>query len=183
MLVVKGLQPDSPPKTNAPSALHAPWLAVAAAERGVHQWPDGSSNPRIVEYHRGTNIEGYDDKASWCSSFVHWCLQACGIAGTGNALARSWLDWGQPLDTPVPGCVAVLWREQPDSWRGHVGFFLRQEGEQVLLLGGNQQAAVREYHYALDQVLGYRWPGDPAVDKPLAYAGATAAVRPGGETQ
>ena len=181
MLIAKGLQPDFPLMTQLHPSPHAPWMAVAAAELGVCQWPDTGSNPRIVEYHRGTNIQGYDDKASWCSSFVNWCLQSCGVQGTGNALARSWLDWGQPLSEPVPGCVAVLWREQPDSWRGHVGFFLRQEGSQVLLLGGNQLSAVREHGYALDQVLAYRWPCAAGVATAQGYAGAVAAVQPSGE--
>jgi len=48
-----------------------PWLAAAACELGVAQWPQGQSNLRITEYHAGTNICGYDDKASWCSSFVN----------------------------------------------------------------------------------------------------------------
>ena len=52
----------------------APWFPIALAEIGVAQFPVGQSNPRITQYHEGTNICGYDDKASWCSSFVNWCL-------------------------------------------------------------------------------------------------------------
>lgn len=135
-----------------------PWLVVARGELGVRAFGPGESNPRIVEYHAGTNVAGYEDKVSWCSSFVQWCLGQVGIAGTGSALARSWLDWGIPLEEPVPGCVAVLWREAPDSWKGHVGFFLRRDEERVLLLGGNQLGEVREHHYPLETVLSYRWP-------------------------
>ncbi len=120
--------------------------------------PPRSSNPRITEYHAGTNIEGYDDKASWCSSFVNWVLARSGIAGTGSALARSWLAWGEPLDKPVPGCIAVLSREDPTGWKGHVGFFLRIEDGRIHLLGGNQLEEVREHSYPLETVLGYRWP-------------------------
>lgn len=138
-----------------------PWLRLAFAEVGVAAHPPGSSNPRITEYHAGTNIEGYDDKVSWCSSFVHWTLAAAGIAGTGSALARSWLDWGAPLARPVPGCIAVLWRESPTSWRGHVGYYLREDEEQVWLLGGNQLGQVREHGYPKSMVIGYRWPAAP----------------------
>jgi uncharacterized protein (TIGR02594 family) len=63
---------------------------VARAECGVRACPPGQSNPRITAYHEGTNIQGYDDKVSWCSSFVHWVLARVQIAGTGSALARSW---------------------------------------------------------------------------------------------
>ncbi len=137
---------------------HAPWLPFAMAESGVRTWGAGESNPRITAYHAGTNIEGYDDKVSWCSSFVNWSLARAGIQGTCSALARSWLAWGEPLERPVAGCVTVLWREDPSSWKGHVGFFQRIEGTSVYLLGGNQLEEVRVHAYPLSTVLAYRWP-------------------------
>lgn len=133
-------------------------MRFARAEQGVCVCGPGASNPRITAYHQGTNIEGYDDKASWCSSFVNWSLAQAGIVGTRSALARSWLDWGEPLSEPVPGCITVLWREDPLSWKGHVGFFERVEGDQVILFGGNQLDAVRSHTYPLNTVLSYRWP-------------------------
>lgn len=143
---------------NPDDAVGAPWLAIATAEIGVAQFPAGQSNPRITQYHKGTNIRGYDDKASWCSSFVDWCFGQLGIAGTSSALARSWLEWGAPLAVPVPGCIVVLSRDDPSSWKGHVGFYLRSDDEFVYLLGGNQLEAVREHFYPIESVLAYRWP-------------------------
>ena len=134
------------------------WLEIAFGEVGVSANPPGSSNPRITEYHAGTNIAGYDDKVSWCSSFVNWSLAGAGVVGTGSALARSWLNWGEPLEQPVLGCIAVLWREAPTSWRGHVGYYLREDDEHVYLLGGNQLEQVREHFYPKATVLAYRWP-------------------------
>lgn len=136
------------------------WLAIAEREIGVAQFPAGQSKPRIVSYHEHTNIRGYDDKASWCSSFVNWCFAQVRVAGTGSALARSWLEWGLALDAPVYGCVVVLSREDPAGWKGHVGFFLSRDETHVTLLGGNQLEQVRTYDYALSTVLGYRWPAD-----------------------
>ena len=144
----------------------APWLVVARLETGVQAWPEGRSNPRITHYHAGTNIAGYDDKPNWCSTFVNWTLARAGIPGTGSALARSWVEWGTPLDEPRVGCIAVLWRDDPRGWKGHVGFFLRREGDDVVLLGGNQLEAVREHRYPRGQVLAWRWP----------------AARPGGQS-
>jgi uncharacterized protein (TIGR02594 family) len=137
---------------------HAPWLKIALAEQGVRAFGPGASNPRIREYHAGTPIEGYDDKASWCSSFVNWSLAKAGIQGTASALARSWLHWGEPLEVPVVGCVTVLWRDDPSSWKGHVGFFQRIEGDRIYLFGGNQLEEVRVHSYPLATVLAYRWP-------------------------
>ncbi|WP_370538743.1 TIGR02594 family protein [Ideonella sp.] len=141
------------------------WLTAARAELGVCAAPPGECNTRITAYHAGTNVEGYDDKVSWCSSFVHWSLARAGLRGTGSALARSWLDWGVALAQPMPGCIAVLWREDPASWKGHVGFYLAHDDREVRLLGGNQLGAVREHTYPIDTVLAYRWPeGCPPPD-------------------
>ena len=137
-------------------------MPVATGELGVKTFPPGHSNPRITQYHAHTAIAGYDDKASWCSSFVNWCLAQVGIRGTGSALARSWLDWGHALDAPEPGCVVVLSRDDPAGWRGHVGFFLRFDAAHVHLLGGNQLDEVREHCYPRAAILGYRWPAEPA---------------------
>lgn len=147
-----------------------PWLTVARAELGVSAFRVGASNPRITEYHELTNIRGYDDKASWCSSFVNWSLAQVGIVGTNSALARSWLQWGEELALPIHGCIAVLWRDDPTAWTGHVGFFLRQGETQVYLLGGNQLGQVREHFYPRYTVLGYRWPSGYDIPSVAAHA-------------
>ncbi|WP_255631542.1 TIGR02594 family protein [Caballeronia sp. dw_19] len=134
------------------------WLSLAFSERGVGRFGPGESNPRIVEYNAHTNLVGYDDKISWCSSFLNWCLANTGQHGTGSALARSWLEWGRALEGPAYGCVVVLSRDDPPSWKGHVGFYLRHDAEAIYLFGGNQLGEVRELDYPLASVLGYRWP-------------------------
>lgn len=133
-------------------------MEVAEGEKGISQFPLGQSNPRITEYHNCTNIRGYDDKASWCSLFINWCMAQVGIEGTGSALARSWLEWGDVIEAPKYGCIAILSRDDPSSWKGHVGFFLRADSEHVYLLGGNQLEQVREHFYPINSILGYRWP-------------------------
>lgn len=134
------------------------WMQVAERELGIAQFPPGASNPRIMEYHATTSIDAQNDKTAWCSSFVNWCFAQAGIPGTGSARARSWLDWGQAIDTPQPGCIAVLYREDPDSWKGHVGFFLRADNDHVYLLSGNQLEKVCVHYYPRTTVLGYRLP-------------------------
>lgn len=93
---------------------------------------------------------------------MNWCFAQVDIQGTGSALARSWLEWGESLDRPQLGCVAVLHRGDPQDWRGQVGFFLRADHEHVFLLGGNPLDQVREHAYPLSFVLQYRWPSGPA---------------------
>ena len=91
-------------------------------------------------------------------NLAHQLVLILGLGASGFALARSWLDWGRNLEHPVPGCVVVLYRDEPNSWKGHVSFYLRTEEDRILLFGGNQLDAVREHNYPLNSVLGYRWP-------------------------
>lgn len=140
------------------NATQPAWMSLAIAENGVRRFPVGEVNPRIVEYNNQTSLAGYDDKISWCSSFINWCFAGAGVRGTGSALARSWLEWGSALESPQYGCVAVLTRDDPTGWKGHVGFYVRRDAEFVYLFGGNQLDEVRELAYPVACVLGYRWP-------------------------
>ena len=149
--------PD-PTSTPSWSVAEPPWMAVARAEKGVRIGAPDQSNPRITDYHVGTNLRGYDDKVAWCSSFTGWCLAQVGLAGTGSGLARSWLTWGEPLAAPRAGCIVVLYRDDPASWKGHVGFYLRHDTQSIHLLGGNQLDCVCENTYPLAALLAYRWP-------------------------
>lgn len=139
------------------------WYEIALAEKakGIREIRGRDHHPRILEYHRATTLAATDDETSWCSSFVNWCFQQADFPGTNSAAARSWLNWGQPLTTPKPGCVVVLWRESPNSWKGHVGFYAGEQGNSILVLGGNQSdgntEAVNISPYPKSRLLGYRW--------------------------
>lgn len=138
----------------------APWMDVAFRELGMIEIPGPEDNPRVVEYLRTCMDGATDDEVPWCSAFVNWSFEQTAIIGTNNLGARSWLRWGVPLSDPKPGCVVVLWRGQKDSWKGHVGFYLGTNGTKFKLLGGNQHNSVSldQEHYAVHQLLGYRWP-------------------------
>jgi uncharacterized protein (TIGR02594 family) len=90
---------------------------------------------------------------------VRSLVPGAGRCGRHRLGARPFVaGWGEPLAEPRPGCITVLWRESPDSWKGHVGFYLRHDAAQVWLLGGNQLGRVCENAYPLASVLAYRWP-------------------------
>jgi uncharacterized protein (TIGR02594 family) len=119
----------------------APWISFARGELGQRDYPGPLYNPRVLEYLNTTGQQGNSDETSWCSAFVNWCMTQAGKRGTNNAAARSWLGFGQALSSPRPGCVVILWRESPSSWKGHVGFFDGWDvGNRVRLLAGNQAA-------------------------------------------
>lgn len=98
------------------------------------------------------------DETPWCAAFVHRCLLAGGIQGTGKANARSYLQWGRhvPLDQIQQGDVVVFWRESPKGIKGHVAFYVEGNDTHVLVLGGNQGNGVRKAFYPRSRILGVR---------------------------
>lgn len=142
-----------------------PWMAIAEQEKGVGEVPGSGNNPRILEYFQSTTNLSKSatsrDETPWCSAFVNWCLEQAGYERTKNALARSWLNWGQALTTPRRGCIVVFQREKKF---GHVGFYLEETETHIKVLGGNQQNLetqifeVSEKYYPKSELLGYRIP-------------------------
>ena len=142
-----------------------PWMAIAEGELGVSEVPGTGNNPRVVEYlQTTTNLSKAavsKDETPWCSAFVNWCLAQAGYERTKNALARSWLSWGQPITTPRRGCIVVFQRE---TNFGHVGFYLEETEADIQVLGGNQQNLetkifeVGKKYYPKSELLGYRIP-------------------------
>lgn len=141
------------------------WFMIAEGEIGVKEIPGPKHNGRILEYHATTTYKAKTDEISWCSSFVNWCIVTAGKKGTNLANARSWLNWGEPLKTPVLGCVVVFSRGTNPA-QGHVGFYAGETDGFIRVLGGNQGNEVKISNYAKGNLLGYRWPDD----EPLCYS-------------
>lgn len=136
-----------------------PWFELASGEIGTAE-VRGGENPRIIEYHAETSLRATEDEVSWCSAFVCWAFERSGIPSTRSAAARSWLQWGSETSRPEVGDVVVLWRESPDSWKGHAGFFVGfdGDGDSVRVLGGNQGDAVSVATFPRSRILGFRKP-------------------------
>lgn len=134
-----------------------PWFEIAQSEIGVREIVGRGDNPRIVEYHHSTTLDAGSaslDETPWCSSFVNWCVERAGYAGTDSAWARSWLNWGVPTAQPTVGTIAIFTRDGG----GHVGFYVSENEGEVQVLGGNQRDAVNIAHYPKKDLLGYRNP-------------------------
>jgi uncharacterized protein (TIGR02594 family) len=126
---------------------------------GLKEYPGAKHNPKIIEFARLTgNAWVEDDETPWCASFVGAVLAQSGLTGSGRLNARSYLDWGEKadLDSAILGDVVVFWRGTRDGWQGHVGFYAGREGDDILVLGGNQGNAVSIASYSKSRLLGVR---------------------------
>jgi uncharacterized protein (TIGR02594 family) len=139
------------------------WISIALAEQGQTEEPGPNHNPRIVEYHARTSLAAKDDETPWCASFVSWVMTEAGLRNPNTARARDFLHYGQSLDRPFIGAIVVLSRGNSPT-QGHVGFYMGERGDSILVLGGNQGNSVSIARYAKSRVLAYRWP--PGVPKP-----------------
>ncbi|GAG37317.1 unnamed protein product [marine sediment metagenome] len=133
-------------------------LGHAATYLGTREIAGKKHNPTIVTMLRHVGIRWGGDETPWCAAFVNWVLNDAGVDGTSSAMARSFSRWGDsvPLAKALPGDVAVLWRKDPKSSSGHVGFIQSVTDRHVTLLGGNQGNRVSSKRYPLRRLLGVR---------------------------
>ncbi|MDH7444689.1 TIGR02594 family protein [Aquimarina sp. 2201CG14-23] len=121
----------------------------AISQYGIKEIKGINDNPEVLKYFDEIGFDGkkMKDETAWCSAFVNWCCKVTGYEFTGKLNARSWLNVGINVELPAQGDIVILWRENPKSWKGHVGFFVRETNGFVYILGGNQnnQVSVRAY--------------------------------------
>jgi uncharacterized protein (TIGR02594 family) len=101
---------------------------------------------------------------AWCAAFVNATLSKAGLPGTGSNMARSFLNYGTPIEAASlrPGDIAVFPRGAPGAGLGHVGFVQSYDPSSgmINLLAGNQGNAVSVRPYAAANALGFRRPGE-----------------------
>jgi uncharacterized protein (TIGR02594 family) len=134
-------------------------LKIAFNELGVEEIVGKKHNPEVLKYAKDTGIKGITtDEIPWCSTFVNWVAWKAGLQHSGKPNARSWLNVGTKVTNPEPGDVVVFWRESPQSWKGHVGFFLglSADSKRIYCLGGNQGNRVSVSAYRAGTVLSYQ---------------------------
>lgn len=96
------------------------------------------------------------DETAWCAAFVNYICLICNYEKTNKLNARSFLKVGWEIKDPKVGDICIFWRDSINSWKGHVGFFVKIEGNKVWVLGGNQSNMVKISAYEKEKVLGYR---------------------------
>ncbi len=104
------------------------------------------------------SVLGFDPATTaWCAGFVNMIEKRCGRSGTGKLNARSYLNYGTPVSKPQLGDI-VIFKRGNSSWEGHVGYYMSQDENGILVLGGNQSNKVCYKYYPVASVLGYRRP-------------------------
>lgn len=104
------------------------------------------------------------DETAWCAAFVNHIMKSCGYDGTvgdKRLSARSWLNWGKPIESKDANFGDIIVVNRPGGpGSGHVGFFVQKKGGKYQIFGGNQSTkswvCVRNYPESL--LLGFRQP-------------------------
>jgi uncharacterized protein (TIGR02594 family) len=140
------------PQNCTPVEIALYFLSVGQGQYGsekisyITAWPE-RWNPVIVEFFKATKTQPYGDTTAWCAAFMNYCLLKSAIGKqlpsqaskpTHSASALSFSDWGEETSSPRPGDIVVFENITKPSGRGHVGFFIADKGDSVLVLGGNQ---------------------------------------------
>ena len=143
---------------------------IARGYIGTTEDPGPANNPTVMKMYASVGHDWVEhDSVAWCAAFVGHCLETAGIRSTRKLTARSYLDWGVPVDIAEaqPGDIGVIPRGS-SSWQGHVFFIDRIEGAWVWGLGGNQSDAVNVKRYPVSKLLGVRRAGNVAPPSPLS---------------
>lgn len=136
---------------------------IAKTFVGTREVPGKKSNPEILAMFRAVGHEWVeDDTTAWCAAFVGACMERAGLRSTRQLNARSYLQWGVPVELAdaQEGDVIVFSRGDPSGWQGHVGFFVKRAGTNIEVLGGNQSDAVSVARYPASRLLGIRRAGN-----------------------
>lgn len=147
------------------------WLAKARSYIGFHETGSNRGIGQFIDLADGVEGDGKGVGAlgdAWCAIFANAMLGAAGVPGTRSAMARSFEHHKNftRLETPKLGAIVTLWRGSPDAGTGHVGFYIGADGEDVLLLGGNQNDQVSIAPQPRERVTGYWWPKAGAATQP-----------------
>jgi uncharacterized protein (TIGR02594 family) len=132
------------------------YLVVANAMVGLNE----RTNRAELKNFLGVDPVQYE----WCAAFVNAILNIHGIPGSESVhdhplLARSFLDWGDPVQEPLYGDVVVFPRGNA-GWQGHVGFYIQtvmvDDRKYYVILGGNQDNSITYDLYPASSAIGIR---------------------------
>lgn len=154
-------------------------IEIARGFIGTTEGPGPENNPAIIAMYASVGHDWVEhDTVAWCAAFVGHCLERAGLRSTRKLTARSYLDWGVPVEVAdaQPGDIAVIPRGR-SSWQGHVFFIDRIDGPWVWGLGGNQSDTVNIKRYPVSKLLGVRRAGNVTAVRTLTVRNVQTRLR------
>lgn len=144
------------------------YLCFAIADVGLRETPGKGTTPRITQMLRRVSAWWADDETPWCGTAVgYWMLQGGMQIPSNPWRAKSWLDWGRWIPTPMRGAVGVMARDGG----GHVGIVVGvTEDGKICMIGGNQGDSVCVASFDRDRFLGFMAPALALEPPPLMKA-------------
>ena len=169
----------TPPAPSVPRIYEPPWLSVARKQVGFVEKPGNQG----IEKYCGLAKCGHAGDP-WCAIFVNAMLETVGLPGTMSAMARSFENskYFKRLKAPAMGCIVTIWRGSKSSGSGHVFFYLGENDNGFVALGGNQKNQVCVQYEPKNRLTGYWWPTslpDPALG--AIYCPTLSGVTDGSE--
>ena len=164
--------PKPKPKKGEPA-----WLAEARRLVGTREVRGKGNNPIIMDWAKDLDQWYTGDDVPWCGLFTAHCM-AVGAPEEPqdfNRLgARAWRSFGEKCE-PCLGAVIVFWRtHKTRSGNGHVAFVIGEDGDDFIILGGNQSDNVTIAKKSKSMMLGCYgpkgWKGDPLPKVSLSVA-------------
>ena len=132
-------------------------ILAALSFYGERPIPGPQANTQILEFIKATTYpDTTSDEVPWCSAFLVWIFNECGIKTPANAAAKSWLTYSTETDDPKFGDVVVIGYPKEAPANFHVGLFIRETRELVYILAGNQNDTVDITPWRKRSVLSYR---------------------------
>lgn len=138
-----------------PADLGHPFLLTAIKYLGMTETNDRSELQKLM------NVDPI--KTEWCAAFANSIIRLNGYKGSeavspNPLLAKSFSKFGVPVLTPEPGDIVVFDRIDGADWQGHVGFYVRTEGEKYQIISGNSSDMVKFRFYPIEYVVAIRRP-------------------------
>jgi len=124
---------------------------------GVKEVVGDKHNPEILAMFSEIGFDWVtDDETAWCSAALNYFCHKLGYERSRALDARSWLKMKILVLKPSLGDIVVFWRDNPESWKGHVGLYISEDTDRIYTLGGNQNNMINITPYPKNRLLGYR---------------------------
>ncbi len=121
---------------------------LVEASRPALGWP-----ALVAEARKYLGTNPTDRKRLWCATFMNLVLEKTGYAGTNSDAARSFARYGERINRPEVGAIAVLTRGKRG---GHVGVITGVDAHgNPIIISGNHNKRVAESVYPRSRVIAY----------------------------